>query len=267
MSILPIVVLYDVDFHETNVYRTLLKLYPEKRILIYENSHEPHNMCYRSKYVSYHHNPQNGGVSAAYNYGAVLARELGDVDAVLLLDEDTRFGADYFSVLQAACDTNPSVNLFVPQLLYGAHKPFSPIRRRLCKRRGAFLDEGLYSLKNYLPVNSGACVRLSAFEQAGGYNPNIRLDFADFDFFSRLATISDTFCRVGSIAFQSFSNEEKQVDKLFRRYQFYIEGACGARSNRQIRSMVGMEVARHTLALTVRTHSLRFINYLIQQLQ
>lgn len=267
MSILPIVVLYDIDFHETNVYRTLLKQYPEERILIYENSHEPQNMCYASKYVSYHHDLHNGGVSAAYNYGAVLARELGDIDALLLLDEDTRFGADYFSVLQTACDSNPSVNLFVPQLLYGAHQSFSPIHRGHRKRRGAFLDEGLYSLRDYLPVNSGACIRLSAFEQAGGYNPDIRLDFADFDFFSRLAIASDSFYRVGSTAFQSFSNEETQVDKLFRRYQFYIEGARGARSNRQIRSMVGMEVARHTLALTVRTHSFRFINYLIKQLR
>ena len=47
--------------------------------------------------------------------------------------------------------------------------------------------------KDYLPVNSGACIRLSAFEKVEGYNKDIRLDFADFDFFSRMAVLYDFF--------------------------------------------------------------------------
>ena len=263
MNILPIVVLYNVDFHETNVYSTLLSQYGEGRVLIYENSPEPQNQCYESEQVLYYHNPQNGGVSGAYNYGADVARCLGDVDFILLLDEDTCFEPDYLSVMQKAIGANPNLNLFVPQVLYAGNRPFSPIRRGIHKSRGAVLSEGAYSLKDYLPVNSGACIRLSAFEKVEGYNKDIRLDFADFDFFSRMAVLYDSFYCVGSTEYQSFSNEEKQTDKLYRRYTFYIEGARVARRNPMIRTMVLVEVLRHTLALTARTHSFKFIHHLI----
>lgn len=264
MNVLPIVVLYNVDFYETNVYRTLMSHFQGERILIYENSPEPQNQCYETEKTLYHHDSSNGGVSAAYNYGAAIAKQYSDVDAILLLDEDTQFESDYLSALQTAIEIHPEINLFVPQVLYTGDQPFSPISRGIHKRRGALLGEGLHSLNDYLPVNSGACIRIAAFEKAGGYNPEIRLDFADFDFFSRLAVHDDKFYRVDSTARQSFSNEEKRLDRLFLRFQFYIEGARAAYRNPLIRNMVKIEVMRHTLALTVRTHRLRFINYLIR---
>lgn len=265
MNILPVVVLYNIDYQATNAYRTLLSQSGVKRILLYENSPEPQNQCYESPTVCYHHDAANGGVSAAYNYGADLAEKLGDVDALLLLDEDTQFQPDYLSRLQSALEQHPDISLFVPQVLYAGEEPFSPIHRGLRRKRGALLGEGRYSLKRYLPVNSGACIRLLAFRQAGGYNAKIRLDFADFDFFSRLAEVSATFYRVDSIARQSFSNEETRVDRLFRRYQFYLEGARVARCNRLISTIVNVEVLRHVLALTLRTRKWCFLSEYIKR--
>ena len=265
MNILPVVVLYNIDYRATNAYRTLLSQSEVKRILLYENSPEPQNQCYESPTVCYHHDAANGGVSAAYNYGADLAEKLGDVDALLLLDEDTQFQPDYLSRLQSALEQHPDISLFVPQVLYAGEEPFSPIHRGLRRKRGALLGEGRYSLKRYLPVNSGACIRLLAFRQAGGYNAKIRLDFADFDFFSRLAEVSATFYRVDSIARQSFSNEETRVDRLFRRYQFYLEGARVARCNRHISTIVNVEVLRHVLALTLRTRKWCFLSEYIKR--
>ena len=137
--------------------------------------------------------------------------------------------------------------------------PFSPSHRGIRHKRGALLSEGVYSLNDYLPVNSGACIRLSAFERNGGYQEAIRLDFADFDFFARLAEQSDSFWRVDRVAQQSFSNSETDIDRLYRRYLFYLEGAREARKNKLIRRMVDVGVLRHTLALTARTNSLRFL--------
>lgn len=265
MNILPVVVLYNIDFRETNAFQTLLGQQKLSRILLYENSPKPLNQSYASEMVCYHHDAHNGGVSAAYNYGAELAGRLGDVDALLLLDEDTQFESDYLSKLQSAVDQNPDISLFVPQVLYAGEEPFSPIHRALRWKRGAMLKEGRYSLRNYLPVNSGACIRLSAFRQVGGYQADIRLDFADFDFFSRLAEVSEMFYRVDSVARQSFSNEETQVNRLFHRYQFYLEGAGVARKNRLISTMVNVEVLRHVLALTCRTRSLCFLTELIKR--
>ena len=259
MNILPVVVLYNIDFRETNAFLTLLSQQKDCRILLYENSPEPMNQSYASETVFYHHDAYNGGVSAAYNYGAILAEKLGNIDALLLMDEDTQFQPDYLQVLQSALKANPDVNLFVPQVLYAGDQPFSPIHRGIRIKRGACLKEGRYSLKQYLPVNSGACIRLSTFLQTGGYHPEIRLDFADFDFYSRLAEVSESFYRVNSIARQSFSNEETQCDRLFRRFKIYMEGAMEARNNRLISTMVDVETIRHTLALTCRTRSLRFV--------
>lgn len=259
MSVLPIVVLYNTDFHTTNVWQTLLSHEPDCQVLLYENSLEPLNRRYASERVLYHHDPNNGGVSAAYNYGVSLARQLDGVEAVLLLDEDTSFEVDYLKVLNSLLQAHPDINLFVPQVLYQGDFPFSPIRRGLRLHRGVSLPEGQYSLHDYLPVNSGACVRLSAFERVGGYQQTIRLDFADFDFFARLGEVSASFWRVDRVAQQSFSNSETDVDRLYRRYLFYLEGAREARKNKLIRRMVDVGVLRHTLALTARTNSLRFI--------
>lgn len=263
MNILPIIVLYNVDYLVTNVYRSLLIHYEGTRILIYENSPEPQNSHYESGTVMYHHDKMNGGVSAAYNYGAALAKACKDIDAILLLDEDTQFQPDYLDVLDKALKSHPDIDLFVPQVIYAKNLPFSPVHRRLRKDRGAFLSEGVYSLKDYLPVNSGACLRLSAFDAVGGYNPKIRLDFADFDFFSRMAEVSEVFYLVNSTAYQAFSNEETQVDKLFRRYQFYLEGAHEAKLNKLISTSVKIETLRHTLALSWRTRSMAFLIYLL----
>lgn len=259
MNVLPIVVLYNTDFHTTNVWQTLLCHEPDCQVLLYENSLEPLNQRYASDQVLYHHDPNNGGVSAAYNYGACQARQLEGVEAVLLLDEDTCFESDYLKVLRDLLQAHPDINLFVPQVLYQGDFPFSPIRRGLRWHRGVSLPEGQYSLYDYLPVNSGACIRLSVFERVGGYQDAIRLDFADFDFFARLAEVSADFWRIDRVAQQSFSNSETDIDRLYRRYLFYLEGAREARKNKLIRRMVDVGVLRHTLALTARTNSLRFI--------
>ena len=259
MNVLPIVVLYNTDFHTTNVWQTLLCHEPDCQVLLYENSLEPLNQRYASDQVLYHHDPNNGGVSAAYNYGACQARQLEGVEAVLLLDEDTCFESDYLKVLRDLLQAHPDINLFVPQVLYQGDFPFSPIRRGLRWHRGVSLPEGQYSLYDYLPVNSGACIRLSVFERVGGYQDAIRLYFADFDFFARLAEVSADFWRIDRVAQQSFSNSETDIDRLYRRYLFYLEGAREARKNKLIRRMVDVGVLRHTLALTARTNSLRFI--------
>ena len=259
MNVLPIVVLYNTDFHTTNVWQTLLCHEPDCQVLLYENSLEPLNQRYASDQVLYHHDPNNGGVSAAYNYGACQARQLEGVEAVLLLDEDTCFESDYLKVLRDLLQAHPAINLFVPQVLYQGDFPFSPIRRGLRWHRGVSLPEGQYSLYDYLPVNSGACIRLSVFERVGGYQDAIRLDFADFDFFARLAEVSADFWRIDRVAQQSFSNSETDIDRLYRRYLFYLEGAREARKNKLIRCLVDVGVLRHTLALTARTNSLRFI--------
>lgn len=257
MKILPIIVIYNDLLKDCQIYKSFLQYYPGVAFL-YDNSKQPINGIYESESVIYVHDKSNGGVSKAYNSGAKWAKEHG-FDYVLLLDEDTTFPRDYMEILSKAINANKNCSVFAPQITYGdEERIFSPSKFGRCgKVTGVRLPYGIHSLHDYLPVNSGCGISVKAFYKAGGYNDNIKLDFADFDFFIRLRSIAPTFCLVEGNVHQSFSNEVSDADKLFRRFKMYIDGAV----NFGQKSLIGMQVLRHTLALTARTKSLRFIKY------
>lgn len=265
MKILPVVIIYNEDYYKSRVYNSLLKYYPSIRVVLYDNSLFPINEQY-SENVTYFHDKTNGGVSAGYNYASKIAKELGNIDFLLLLDQDTLFSSDYIDVLVRTIEKYPQYDLLIPQVVYKDDKPFSPIRRKTLFNSAVFLNEGEYELKGFLPVNTGVCIRNDVFLKAGGYNYRIRLDFADFDFFSRLNLYLKTFYLVNSKAIQSFSNEEHDISKLKKRFKLYIEGAKYAFRNKLIRKDVAIDVIKHTVALTLRNKNLDFINYLIQNI-
>lgn len=260
IKILPIIVIYNEDFHKCNCYNSFIKSYANHRILLYENSPEPINKKYESNLVLYYHNKNNGGVSTAYNYGAKIAFDNKYANYILLLDQDTIFSPNYIDILTENIIRNPDIYLFVPTIIYNDNKPFSPAIISRYKTIGVKLNAGIYSLNKYLPVNSGACIETNMFQQNFGYNEKIKLDFADFDFFNRLKKHTDKFCIINSTAYQSFSNEEIDLCKLENRFKFYIEGA----NNTIFKRKFTFQVIRHTLSLTLRTKNMFFIKYLIK---
>ncbi len=261
-KLLPVIVLYNIKLEDCKTYCSLLCDYPGDYV-VYENSPVRHNY---DKNDLYFYDNTNGGVSAAYNYGYKMAKEKGCFDAILLLDQDTVFQPNYIQVLVKTISQHPDISLFIPQILYNQNVPFSPVKFDFFSEKGVILCEGVYNLKRFIPVNSGACIRLTAFEKVGGYNPHIRLDFADFDFFTRLSDHYPLFYMLNSVALQSFSNNESNINKLYRRYNLYLEGANYAIKNRQIRWIVICSVLKHSVALTIRTGSLQFVRSLLRNL-
>lgn len=260
--ILPVVILYKMKYHQCAIYNEMLCNYKGIQIVVYDNSPEP--QIIPNSNVIYYHNPKNGGVSAGYNYAAQIAQKLGNIDYLLLLDQDTIFPKEYIDILSIKIREYPFVNLFVPRIVYDSHMPFSPIKTTGINRNAVFLEEGLYSLSDYLPVNSGACMKIDVFDKVCGYNPEIRLDFADYDFFSRLGIVSNSYYVLGASAFQNFSNNENNISKLKTRYKLFIESGRIAKKNIIIRKDVVYMVIRHTLALTIRTKKLFFIMYFLK---
>ena len=259
MNIFPIIVTYCTDYHSTAVYQNLIRFYPDCQLLIYDNSPTSINKKYGNENQKYIHDATNGGVTAAYNAGASIAKEMGK-SHIVLFDQDTIFNKDYLNILEADIRQHPDINLMVPAILYGKQKPFSPVRMTFLSIQPVCLGVGEYSLRDYLPVNSGACINLSAFEQVDGYNERIKLDFADFDFFQRLIPVSHKFLIVDSVAFQQFSNQETDIEKLMNRFRLYIADA----RNYQGRRSIAFHVLRHTIALSIRCRSIRFITYYIR---
>lgn len=257
MKIFPIIITYNIDYQQCNTYKTLLSYYPDCEKLIYDNSSSPINSKYKTDKTFYIHNPQNPGITVAYNQGVALAIQSCSAKFVLLLDQDTIFEADYIEKLTATISKAPDVNIIAPIITYEKNKFFSPVLFSLFTIHGANLHPGIYDLKKYLPVNSGTCIRCKTYTQVGGYNERIKLDFADFDFFERVSYISPEFYIIESYAQQAFSNSETNLLKLFNRYKIYI---CDAK-NYQGKYVIGFHILKHTLSLTIRTKSLRFLIY------
>lgn len=261
-TILPVVVLYNMDYYSSNVYNTLLLYYPTLHVLVYDNSPNPQLIL--DENIIYYHDKSNGGVTAGYNYAAAYVKNENFANALLLLDQDTCFESDYIVKLNEAMMNYPKVSLFVPRLFYKNDIVFSPYKRSILSRNNPILHEGLYSLYNYLPVNSGTCIRLRAFENICGYNKSIKLDFADIDFFSRLCIVDDQYYVLKSVAQQQFSNEESNLEKLSWRFLIYLQDGKAAKANILIKNFVCFMILKHTLALTYRTKSFFFIKSLFK---
>lgn len=270
MKILCVIVLYKSSLFDAASYKECIRFYREEvdiGIFVYDNSpvamHSIKEM--ESQRIKYVHDEHNSGVSKAYNCGADYAKSK-QFDWILLLDQDTHFPRALIDNIRTAYRKNSTLNLIIPNIKYKDSLPFSPVKRCLFRNYPISLQEGIYSLANYLPVNSGSCIKLDCYRKVGGYNPRIRLDFSDFDFFSRLSVVSTDFYIMNVTVFQSFSNEETDEEKLKYRFRLYIESGKEAMKNKLIRrsSLYGM--VRHSLALSIRTKNLFFVKYLIKNI-
>jgi len=260
-KIYPIIVTYYSELTNCKTYRSLLARQKDLSFLIYDNSPHQINRKYESSRINYYGDGVNKGVSAAYNYGCKIAEQKG-FEYVLLLDEDTLFDNDFLEELCSAIDNNIDIDIFAPSIYYQGEKPFSPSHCSLLKTRGVSLvANNRYSLNKYVPVNSGTCIRVSTFMKIGGYNEKIKLDFADFDFFFRIAPLSSFFMLIDSKAYQNFSNDEQDVNKLEKRYLIYLDGALATPSKHRFI----LQVLRHSLALTIRTKSLSFTKIFLKK--
>ena len=261
--IFPILVVYQTTLSQSITYQTLLRGCNAERFLVYDNSPAAfENQEALPAAAIYHRDTANGGLPAAYNYGAKLARELGYTH-VLLLDCDTTFPEGAWEVYQSNLSDE---EIMGPSLLLADGRPFSPCYVGGWKVKGVHLPAGQHSLQQYHLVNSGLCVPLVLFEAAGGYSPQVRLDFADFQFQQRVLRHASTFRLLPIVGKQDFSNDERSTPKLLRRFRLYLESArhCQFDTNRQ-RLQHHVAVWRHLLALTLRQRSLVFLRAYFQK--
>jgi glycosyltransferase involved in cell wall biosynthesis len=135
--------------------------------------------------MEYKYNPDNPGVSKAYNEGCTLARGK-EKKWLLLLDQDTAFEAGWLGTYFRNTMEGPPAFIKVPILLSDA-VIVSPFRYWLTKgvpsRR---VDPGVHSLQRYFAINSGLLIDREVFESVGGYDETIPLDFSDFAFMNKL---------------------------------------------------------------------------------
>jgi len=228
-SLLVIIVIYKSTLEDCESFQSLLAMREEFRSLnlfIYDNSPISQELKnYEGLAITYFHDPENSGVSKAYNTGAEHAKKISK-EWVLLLDQDTRFPNSILSEYRQAMNSNSNINLFVPVLKLKNGKIFSPSRYRF--KRGFFLvtiKSGVHSLFNLAPVNSGMMVQVEAFFKVGGYNEKVKLDFADFQFVERFRKLYPNFFVLNVECEQDFSDDNNSFESQYIRFKYYCDGA------------------------------------------
>lgn len=124
-------------------------------------------------------NESNVGVAEAFNRGAKVAKDAG-FEWILLMDQDSiiepHLVATLFRRLEEV-DDNENVALVAPN--YTEFGTGRPAFNEAIFRRGNSLD-------TLNIISSGSLLRVSAWEQAGGFRSELFIDLVDFEFCLRL---------------------------------------------------------------------------------
>jgi GT2 family glycosyltransferase len=191
-----VVVIYKCSLEESSTLRSLALFSSQRKdlaqqisLLLYDNSPEPQtNRFDESTFgaVEYCHPGKNGGLSAAYNQALSRAVDAG-VEWLLLLDQDTELDADFLpSMMVAIRSALPEeVCAIVPRVAQEG-KILSP--QYLTRFRRHNLPTAFFGMhKNPIAaLNSGACLRVRAVSEVGGFPRDYWLDYIDHIMFYRL---------------------------------------------------------------------------------
>ncbi len=214
--------------------------------------------------VSYYHNPQNPGISVAYNFIAYQARKQG-ATWVLFLDQDTKLPPNSLKEYCDSLQINNNILIKVPILRINK-KIFSPLKHFFHRAvRLRKLQPGIYDLNTYNFVNSGIFINLDFFEKVGGYNENIKLDFADYQFIDRVKKHTNKFELLPIECWHSSSQEESDKSKAIFRYNIFLKDIANCKRN-SLKDYIGYFLVDilHLGKLTLKFKTIDFIKLYTQ---
>lgn len=231
---LAVVVLYKTQISKCgtliSINADLAKSGTKLDLVIYDNSPDYNQSVvsdFKNFNVTYVADPENSGVSIAYNYGYSIASAKVK-KWILLLDQDTVFPESSLQAYLRAIQRYPAELLFAPVMLTNDNKIISPGKFKWM--RGSYAKDvmfGINKFKGHSLINSGLCIELGAYLKNGGYNEKIKLDYSDHDFIHRFSkNISETYVVVELKLVHQLSTHVKNTfnsDKV--RFDYYLEGA------------------------------------------
>jgi rhamnosyltransferase len=234
-DVLAVIVLYKIKLSDSLSFKSLsASLKPGKNrleLLVYDNSPE-YNVGqefddYKKWNITYQADPENSGVSKAYNSAAALAAKKGK-NWLLLLDQDTNFPVVTLAAYETAINNYPGEKLFVPVMITTANEIISPAHFKMM--RGFYaknIKPGINDLQGYSTINCGMCIALSAFNGNDGYNELIKLDFSDHDFIRRFKKkITAAVVVIDLTVRHNLSTSEKTTFNQDRvRFKYFLDGS------------------------------------------
>ncbi|WP_162031254.1 glycosyltransferase [Chryseobacterium potabilaquae] len=231
--ILYSIVSFREDYKESVVYKNLTRSFINSQeinkklhLFIYDNTDalewklNADDETNADIHIYYIHNPDNVGISRAYNVIADFAQN-NTFDHIVFLDQDTYLPLNFYSVYEKFSSLEKDIS--VP-LIYGGEKLISPSRYRLY--RSFLYDEitdSYITTRGNSCINSGIMVRTDFFHKVGGYNSKLRLDFCDHEFMGRVKYFTKNLHIIPIKLKQDFSTNTNSKDKALFRYSLFMK--------------------------------------------
>jgi len=229
-KVLFIVVVYEQQWEASPTYKSLKDTAAANNlnleVFVWDNGLLPQTIL-DDRHFKYHyvHDPDNPGVSRAYNQGAEKAVTLGK-EWIWIFDQDVEMPQHVFPRFWEAVKEHSNHVLFCPVIMQ-SEATISPLKLRFGKGFALIKpDSGFYSLEHFMCINSGLLIRLELFQAARGYNETFPLDFSDFAFMQRLKPSTSDFFLVDVAMKLDFSGAEIQDrNTSIQRFARYCEAA------------------------------------------
>lgn len=228
---LAILVLYKTILNNSATFISIGKALEVERVtldlFIYDNSPLAQPVPDSSHWkINYYHDPTNPGVSKAYNEGCKKALRMGK-KWLWLLDQDDVFDAQSITQYYTTVSENSISNIFAPVVRDQKSVICSPFRMRYGGGwRIKEIEPGTYPLSQFLLINSGLFISVSAFGKVEGYEENFPLDFSDLDFIKRLRKEYDRFVVIPTTIQHSLAIHSSQtMEAQLARFHTYVKAA------------------------------------------
>lgn len=198
-------------------------------VFIYDNSPNPQE-ARQWDFVSYVHDPENAGVSSAYNSAFAYAKKMNK-RVVILLDQDSKFKFDYIKEYFDCFNIYSERFLYAPIICDSTRtKIYSPatLNRFVGKVRKYTKIEvhKLLDLTENSVINSGLMIPISLLDNNFHYNKNIKLDFSDVFFIEKYKEKNKNIVLVPVEIEHSLSGDEGYDEtRELHRFKFYCVGA------------------------------------------
>ena len=259
MNQLIIIVLFNKKIKDLSIFSEVLNKATD--IFIYDNSPEAQivpNILNAN--ISYEHDSNNSGVSCAYNKGAKKAKELGK-ESILVLDQDTNFKLHYLEeylslynqygndyIYAPIISDTLNTKIYSPSYLKNFIGKALPINEFEYRKRYSLIDKSI--------INSGLMIPLAIFEQIGGYNEKIKLDFSDIYFIEKYKEINIDIILLDIYIKHSISGDEgKNYEAEMHRFKYYCNGA--KELSRTLSKATAWSATRRMLRLVQKYRSLK----------
>lgn len=263
-SILFVLVLYNCKLNDSITYQTLLKNNNDLAIYIYDNS--AHSQQITLPNVIYINDPSNPGLGVAYNSAANYAKQKG-FKWILLLDQDTTFPEGILKEYEQSIMFHHNIYMFAPPIRIGEKKFMSPVRLiwKIGLLKPRVPHKRIVSLYKFSPINSGLCISVDKFIAAGGYKPEVILDYSDFQFIEYFKKISPLCYILNTEVIQDFSVFTEDLNKSLIRFQLFCKSikAC---DKKNILDKVGffIVVLKRSLSLSIKKMTIKPLIILYQ---